>query len=157
MGIYPLILSGIFFGVILAGYLWGVLGVRSPAKVGVVVVTGAGAFLIAGFAMILVGIGQITHHSGPLADLILRFVIAGTVGGGLVSMGFLVSLPGPREATRVVAEMLLCAVAGGLLGAAAAMLEDPLHPSLSQLPLGAVWQAGMGVVLALIADATKDT
>ena len=142
---------GIFFGAVLAGYLWMVLGVRSLAKVAVVWVTTAGAFLVASFTIVLVPVfEQFTGTSGPQTTLIMRFVFAGSAGGALVSMGLLVSLPWPRGTTRIGVEMLLCAAAGGILGAALAMLEDPRQFSYS--PLGAVWQGGMGVVLALIAE-----
>jgi hypothetical protein len=133
--------SGIVFGAILAGYLWMVLGVRSPAKVGVVSVTAAGAFILGWFAMGFVELIELftRTHFMPQTSLIMHFVFAGTVTGGLVSMGFLAALPWPRETTRFYAEVLLCA-----------MLEDPFQ--FSYAPFGAVWQGGMGVVLALIAD-----
>ena len=84
-------------------------------------------------------------------------LVAGTIAGGLVSLGFLAALPWPRENTRVDSEMLLrasgvllCAAAGGLFGAAGALLED--LSSTKFIFLGVVWQGGMGVVLAVIAD-----
>ena len=46
--------------------------------------------------------------------------------------------------------VLLCAAAGGLFGAAGALLEDLSSTKL--IFLGVVWQGGMGVVLAVIAD-----
>jgi hypothetical protein len=147
--------GGFVFGAILAGYLWIVLGVRSFARAAVVWGTTGAAFVVASFAMVLVPlfvplIEQVTGTSGLRTTLFMRFVFAGTAGGGLVSMVLLVSLPWPRGTTRIGAEMLLCAAAGGILGAAGAMLEDPLQ--FSNSTFGAVWQGGMGVVLALIAE-----
>ena len=85
-------------------------------------------------------------------------LVAGTIAGGLVSVGFLAALPWPRENTRVDSEILLramgvllCAAAGGVFGAVGALLEDPSSTRF-MLPLGVVWQGGMGVVLAVIAD-----
>lgn len=124
-------------------------------------VTAAGAFLISGFAMAMMDlIVPPVLGLGTQAAFVMRFVAAGTVAGGLVSLGFLVPLPWPRKTTRVAAELLVGAAAGGLLAAAGAVFEDPLHSS--ELPLSAIWQGGMDVVLALMAyerltDASAET
>jgi hypothetical protein len=148
-----LLLPGFAFGGLLAAYLWFALGVRSPGKVGLVAIAIAAAPLIAVFPMGIVEVIEVvTHdHFRSQARLIMHFVLGGTVAGGLVSMVFFAALPWPRETTRFYVELLLCAAAGGLLGAAGAMLEASSPSSYS--PLGAVWQGGMGVVLAVIADA----
>ncbi len=147
-----LLLPGFVFGGLLAAYLWVALGVRSPAKVGMVAIAVAGAPLIAEFPMGIVEVIEVVTNQNfkSQSSLVMHFVLGGTVAGGLVSMVFLAALPWPRETTRFYAEVLLCAAAGGLLGAAGAMLEAQSPSSYS--PLGGVWQGGMGVVLALMAD-----
>ncbi len=147
-----LLFPGFVFGGLLAAYLWVALGVRSPGKVGMVAIAVAAAPLIAVFPMGIVEVIEVVTRENfkSQASLIMHFVLGGTVAGGLVSMVFFAALPWPRERTRFYAEVLLCAAAGGLLGAAGAMLEAPHSSSIS--PLRGVWQGGMGVVLAVIAD-----
>ena len=92
------------------------------------------------FTLVIAGMSDL--HSRSQTRVIMDSVFAGTIGGGLVSVGFLAALPWPRQNTRYYSEVLLCAVAGGLLGAAGAILED--LSSIEYLPLGGVWQGGMG-------------
>ena len=99
------------------------------------------------FVQVIAGMANI--HSRSQTQVIMDSVFAGTIAGGLVSVGFLAALPWPRQNTRFYSEVLLCAVAGGLLGAAGAIFED--LSSIEYLPLGGVWQGGMGLVLALVA------
>ena len=149
---YALLWSGFPFGVLLAAYLWFVLGVRSFAKVLVVSFMAEGAFYFATLGPVFVQvIANMTNtHYKSQTQLNMDSLLAGTIAGGLVSVGFLAALPWPRENTRFYLEVLLCAAAGGLFGAAGAIFED-LSSIRFLLPLGGLWQGGMGLVLALVA------
>ena len=149
---------GFPFGAVLAAYLWIVLSIRSFAKVLLVCFMAGAAFYFAMFGMMFAGAIAGIHYEKAQTQLNMMSLVAGTITGGLVSVGFLAALPWPREHTRVNSEImlramgvLLCAAAGGVFGGFGALLEDPSSIRF-MLPLGVVWQGGMGVVLAVIAD-----
>jgi hypothetical protein len=146
---YATVWWGFPFGILLAAYLWIVLGVRSFAKCLVVVFMAQAAFcLYLGQIFTLVIVWVFDLHSSSQRVIVDSF-FTGTVGGGLVSVGFLAALPWPREDTRYYSQVLLCAAAGGLLSVAGAILEDL---TFIFIPLGGVWHGGMAVMLALMAN-----
>jgi len=156
--VVELLYWGFPFGAVLAAYLWVVLSVRSFAKVLLVSLMAEAAFYFATLGSMFVGLIAGPRHYKAQTELNMMSLVAGTIAGGLVLLGFLAAVPWPRENTRVDSEMLLrasgvllCAAAGGLFGAAGALLED-LSPTTTFIFLGGVWQGGMGVVLAVIAD-----
>ena len=88
---------GFPFGAVLAAYLWIVLSVRSFAKVLLVSLMAEAAFYFATLGSMFVGLIAGPRHYKAQTELNMMSLVAGTIAGGLVSLGFLAALHGPGK------------------------------------------------------------
>jgi hypothetical protein len=150
------VMPAVWFGGVLAAYLWLVEDVRSPARLGglllasLVAWTAALRSLTVLFTLDLV----LPSDSGGMAPL--NFVLPGGLGAALFAPAFLFLVPRSTLSTplRIGRAVLGCAAAGGALGWASALIVEAAGRGLENFPMWVpvlVWQPGMGLALGAAA------
>jgi hypothetical protein len=154
----PPFLYGFSFGALLAGYLWFCHGVQSPGRLaGLVVVSGA-AFIAALLSVMVFqavvpelfeAFQTAGSNWGPGPT---PFLLAGILGGAILSVTFLVIMPGRSKSGEIATYLVLCTAAAGAFGLIGAIAVEQTRTFASMLPLFVIWQSGMAFVLAAVAE-----
>ena len=152
----PVFGPGILFGVLVAAYLWAYHDVQFGHAFAVVCgcVLSFGCMLAAATVLqvrAILDLAELLGNSEQLAD-IARYFIASTIGSLGVATQFCVFLRTPAPNDRMVVEMLGCAVAGGVLGAAGALAGAELNAGREIAVAVIVWQTGMAGVLGAVSQ-----
>jgi hypothetical protein len=153
----PVLGPGILFGVLVAVYLWAYHDVESFGQAFAIVcgcVLSFACMLAAATVLqvrAILDLAELLGNSEQLAD-IARYFIASTIGSLGVSAQFCVFLRTPAPNDRMVVEMLGCAAAGGVLGAAGALAGAELNAGREIAVAVVVWQTGMAGVLGAVSQ-----
>ena len=115
---------------LLAAYLYFRREVQSLGSIIGFIAGGCASFIV---ALVALQYGRLLPAIIPLADRAgfpgpNAIFYAGCLGGGLLSMSFLILLPGRVSSSRLTREMLVCITVAGLLGPLAFALLDPSIP-----------------------------
>ena len=150
---------GVFFGVLIASYLWTKEVWWMPRLAGVVAAS-IGGSLIAG----IVGV-----FSGFLLPIVLDFSLPtlrdssasdsfhslALAPGGLVQAGLLSSVTltsWPKGQAGVMRKIAGCTIAGAFLSVIGAIVAAPLLWNVEPIAVNVIWQAGMALVLTLAVE-----
>ncbi len=138
----------VFFGVVLAAYLWTKEVWLTPRLAGVVAAS-VGGSLVASFVDVVADFLFPIMFAPSASDQIhpLATVPGGLVQAGLVSLVFLTSLPKARG--DLTLEIGGCTIAGAVLSIIGASIGESMLWSLRPIVAAVVWYAGLAFVLAL--------
>jgi hypothetical protein len=145
---------GVFFGILLAAYMWWALGIEAPGGLTLLIAVSGAAFVVATIAATLLPVPELLGDiSSRLDPAPTPSLVAGVIGGAILSTAYLAVLPTAPSVSRLLSEMIFCSAAAGVLGMFGAIVGDRFTPPL---PLNTgvitIWQGGMAFVLALVAE-----
>ena len=142
----------VFFGFLVAAYLWGMEVWWMPRLAGVVAASIGGAYL-AGFLTVITHfvLGILLPPSPPGWSHALGFAPGGLVQAGLLSAVMMTSWPKRGYVTRSIA---VCSITGALLAVVAGvaagerMLSGWMSSVGESIGAAVIWHAGMALMLA---------
>jgi hypothetical protein len=152
-----LFFPAVFFAAILSIYLWQAGRPRSMPAVVAIVCWCIGGHLAAIATPIIIGKSPslLAFWSAGwtfFPDETLVVTIAGGIGAGAVSLGFLTLLLPQKPALRIFLEVTICILVGTALAHAGPTLSSDYYPGARDWRAGTVvlWQTGMGCILGAL-------